>query len=115
MTPAQAKTKNENLRWHQGSRPSAATRGHVTRMVGFWFSAQQIRALQRPLDFQGRRTARDAMLAELVDRGIVQITQPEVHAAGGRSASGIDAVDTNGILRVKQTARLLHIVQERDE
>lgn len=78
-------------------------------------NAKRIRALQRPLDFAGRRAARDAMLDDLVGRGIVEITEPEVRAHGERTASGIDAVATSGILRVKQTARLLHVVSDLDE
>jgi len=85
-----------------------------TTLVIDW-NAKRIRAKQRPLDFEGRRKARHAMLADLVDRGIIEITEPEVHAHGARSASGIDAVVTNGILRVKQTARLLHVVKELEE
>ena len=77
--------------------------------------AQRIRALQRPRHFAERKAARDAVLNDLIGRGIVEITAPDVRARGARSTSGIDAVDTNGILRVKQTARLLHIVKELDE
>lgn len=85
-----------------------------TTLVIDW-NAKQIRALSRPGNFEERRAARDAMLIDLVRGGFVEITEPEVGARGGRSASGIDAVATDGILRVKQTARLLHIVQELDE
>ena len=55
------------------------------------------------------------MLTDLVGRGIVEITPPETHAAGGASPTGVDAVETDGILRIKQTARLLHVVRELDE
>jgi hypothetical protein len=79
------------------------------------WNAKRIRARQRPLDFDRRRGNRDRMLEDLLGRGIVEITPPEVKAGGGRSATGVDAVETNGILRVKQTARLLHIVRELDE
>jgi len=85
-----------------------------TTMVIDWH-AKAIRALRRPLDFEGRRTARDAMLLDLLGRGIVDVTGPAERARGARSASGIDAVDTSGILRVKQTARLLHVVAEAVE
>ncbi len=79
------------------------------------WNAKRIRACQRPLDFEGRKRNRDRMLEELLGRGIVEITPPEVKARRGRSATGVDAVATDGILRVKQTARLLHIVRELDE
>ena len=85
-----------------------------TTLVIDW-NAKRIRALQRPLDFEGRRSHRDRMLEDLVGRGIVEITPPDVQAHGGGAPTGVDAVATNGILRVKQTARLLHIARELDE
>ena len=84
-----------------------------TTLVIDW-NGRQVRALQRPINFEERRSARDAVLSDLVDRGIVEITGPEATAHGAPSPAGIDAVATGGILRVKQTARLLHVVQELD-
>ena len=85
-----------------------------TTLVIDW-NAKRIRALQRPLDFEGRRSHRDAMLEDLAGRGIVEITPPDVTARGGGAPTGVDAVNTNGILRIKQTARLLHVARELDE
>jgi hypothetical protein len=85
-----------------------------TTLVIDW-NNKQIRALLRPRNFPERKAARDAMLTDLVSLGIVEITAPETRARRGPSATGIDAVDTDGILRVKQTARLLHIVKDLDE
>ncbi|HEY7971072.1 MAG TPA: hypothetical protein VID95_13840 [Candidatus Limnocylindrales bacterium] len=84
-----------------------------TTLVIDW-NGRQVRALQRPINFEERRSARDAVLSDLVDRGIVEICGPEGPAHGAPSPAGIDAVATGGILRVKQTARLLHVVQELD-
>ena len=84
-----------------------------TTLVIDW-NNKRIRSLLRPRNFAERRSARDAMLNDLVGRGIVEITDPTGRASG-HSATGIDAVDTDGILRVKQTARLLHIVRGVDE
>lgn len=85
-----------------------------TTLVIDW-NNKRIRALLRPRNFDERKSARDAMLNDLVSFGIVEITEPESRARGRTSATGVDAVDTDGILRVKQTARLLHIVKELDE
>ena len=85
-----------------------------TTLVIDWY-AKKIRALQRPGNFAERKTARDAVLTDLVGRGIVEITTPDPAVRGVRSATGIDAVATDGVLRVKQTARLLHIVRQLDE
>jgi len=107
------------VRWSQvednprGFEPKKRRVQTGTTLVIDW-NAKRIRARQRPLDLDRRKGNRDRMLEDLVGRGIVEITPPEVKA-GGRSATGVDAVDTNGILRVKQTARLLHIVRDLDE
>ncbi len=74
-----------------------------------------IRSLLRPLDFKGRKPARDAMLRRLVEAGVVEIMEADEKAKRGATATGIDAVVTDGVLRVKNTARLLHMVKEIDE
>jgi hypothetical protein len=84
-----------------------------TTLVIDW-ERKRMRSLLRPLDFDGRRPARDTMLRRLIDRGIVQVTEPDPRGTG-KAATGIDAVVTDGILRVRNTARLLHIVKELDE
>ena len=85
-----------------------------TTLVIDW-NEQRIRSLLRPLDFAGRKPARDAMLRRLVEAGIVEIETPDEKAKRGATATGIDAVVTDGVLRVKNTARLLHMVKEIDE
>jgi hypothetical protein len=92
--------------------PQRRVQTGVTLVIDW--NAKRIRALQRPLDFEARHSARDAMLTDLVGRGLVEIAGPDATRGGARSATGIDAVATDGILRVKQTARLLHIVKEGD-
>jgi hypothetical protein len=107
------------VRWSQvednppGIQPAKRRVQTGTTLVIDWH-ARKIRARQRPLDFDRRRSHRDRMLVDLVGRGIVEITPPDVTARGGGAVTGIDAVDTNGILRVKQTARLLHVARELD-
>ncbi len=108
------------VRWSQvepnppGVEPKERRVQTGTTLVIDW-NAQRIRALQRPKNFHERRKARDAMLTDLLGRGLVEITEPVVNARGLESPAGIDAVDTNGILRVKQTARLLHVARDLDE
>jgi hypothetical protein len=85
-----------------------------TTLVIDW-NAKRIRSLLRPLDFEGRRPARDAMLRRLIDRGIVEVTEPDPSGRAKAGATGIDGVVTDGILRIRNTARLLHIVKELDE
>ena len=85
-----------------------------TTLVIDW-EGKRIRSLLRPLDFDGRAPARDAMLRRLIERGIVEVTEPDPRGAARPGDSGINAVATDGILRVRNTARLLHIVKEADE
>ena len=85
-----------------------------TTLVIDW-EGKRIRSLLRPLDFKGRAPARDAMLRRLIERGIVEVTEPDPRGAAKPGDSGINAVATDGILRVRNTARLLHIVKELDE
>jgi hypothetical protein len=86
-----------------------------TTLVIDW-NAKRIRALLRPITFEERRVARDRMMRRLVEDGLVDVTEPPPTPApagsGMPTATGIDAVVTDGILRVRNTARLLHIVRD---
>lgn len=87
-----------------------------TTLVIDW-NEKQIRSLLRPLDFEGRRPARDAMLRRLIENGIIEVTEPDAkaRAKGKAFGTGVDAVLTDGVLRIHNTARLLHIVKDLDE
>lgn len=86
-----------------------------TTLVIDW-NAKRIRSLLRPRFFEERRVARDRMLRRLVENGLVEVTEPApTPAARRQSSTGIDATVTDGILRVRNTARLLHIVRTVDE
>jgi hypothetical protein len=75
-----------------------------------------IRACLKPLDLAGRRAARDTMLRRLLERGLLHVTTPEDPDEAQRGiGTGIEAVATNGILRVRNTARLLHIAKVADD
>ena len=72
-----------------------------------------IRSLLGPLDLAGRRTARDAMLRRLVGRGLAQITTPDDPDSVQQTlGTGVEAVVTDGILRVRNTGRLLHVAKD---
>ncbi len=79
------------------------------------WNEKRIRSLLRPLNFKGRKSARDEMLRRLIERGVVEVSEPDEKASGGTIGTGIDAVVTDDILRVHNTARLLHIVRDIDE
>jgi hypothetical protein len=85
-----------------------------TTLVIDW-NAKRIRSLLGSLSLENRIRARDTMLRRLVESGAVQVTESDPTARTRAAATGIDAVVTDGILRVRNTARLLHIVKELDE
>ena len=85
-----------------------------TTLVIDW-NAKRIRSLLRPKYFDERRPARDRMMRRLVESGVVEVTEPATGPARRPQATGIDAVVTDGILRVRNTARLLHIVRDIGE
>jgi hypothetical protein len=85
-----------------------------TTLVIDW-NAKRIRSLLRPKYFDERRAARDRMMRRLVESGVVEVTEPATGPARRPQATGIDAVVTDGILRVRNTARLLHIVRDVGE
>jgi len=85
-----------------------------TTLVIDW-NAKRIRSLLGPLSLKDRSGARDTMLRRLVESGAVQVNETDPAARTKAAATGIDAVVTDGILRVRNTARLLHIVKELDE
>ncbi len=72
-----------------------------------------IRSLLGPLDLAGRRRARDTMLRRLLGRGLAQVSTPDdADAVQQTLGTGIEAVVTNGILRVRATGRLLHLAKD---
>jgi hypothetical protein len=72
-----------------------------------------VRSLLGPLDLAGRRTARDAMLRRLMDRGLLQVTKPEDPDQEKQTlGTGVEAVVTGDILRVRGTGRLLHVARD---
>lgn len=83
-----------------------------TTLVIDW-DRKLVRACLKPFDLAGRRGARDTTMRRLIEQGLVTVTTPEdpQHAAGSLG-TGIQAVATNGILRVKSTARLLHVARD---
>jgi hypothetical protein len=85
-----------------------------TTLVIDW-NAKRIRSLLEPLSLKARSRARDTMLRRLVESGVIQVIETDPTARTKAAATGIDAVVTDGILRVRNTARLLHIVKELDE
>ena len=85
-----------------------------TTLVIDWH-AKRVRSLLRPMSFEQRRSSRDRMLRRMVEDGFVVMTEPDQRATKGSAMIGIDAVVTDGILRVSNTARLLHIVKDLDE
>ena len=75
-----------------------------------------IRACMKPFDLPGRRRARDTMLRRMMERGLVQVTTPDDPVAlRGTIGTGVSAVATNGILRVRNTAQLLHLAKGADD
>jgi hypothetical protein len=53
------------------------------------------------------------MLRRLIERGLVQVSTPDDPDAVQKTlGTGIEAVVTDGILRVRETARLLHVAKD---
>ena len=107
------------VRWSQternprdlGGAPKRRIQTGVTLVIDW--DQRLIRSLLRPLDLAGRRTARDAMLRRLMERGLVQVSSPDDPDAVQKTlGTGIEAVVTDGILRVRETARLLHVAKD---
>jgi hypothetical protein len=85
-----------------------------TTLVIDW-NAKRIRSLLGPVNLKERQTARDTMFRSLLESGVVEVIEPDEKAHGKALTSGIDAIVTDGITRIRNTARLLHIVREIDE
>ena len=86
-----------------------------TTLVIDW-DRKVIRACMKPFDLAGRRRARDASLRRMLERGLVQVTAPDDPVAlRSTIGTGIQAVATNGILRVRNTAQLLHLAKGADD
>lgn len=74
-----------------------------------------VRSCLGPLAFDHRRPARDAALRRLVEAGLVDLSTPDDPQAVRQTlGTGVEAVVTDGILRVKGTGRLLHIARDGD-
>jgi hypothetical protein len=86
-----------------------------TTLVIDW-DQRLVRSCLGPLDLAGRRPARDATLRRLMTSGLVQMTRPEDPDEEQRTlGTGIEATITNDILRVRSTARTLHIAVGGDD
>ncbi len=71
-----------------------------------------VRSCLGPRFLEHRRPARDAALRRLVEAGLVDISSPDDPAAVRQTlGTGVEAVVTDGILRVKGTGRLLHVAR----
>ena len=71
-----------------------------------------VRSCLGPHSLERRRPARDAALRRLVEAGLVDVSSPDDPAAVRQTfGSGVEAVVTDGILRVKGTGRLLHVAR----
>lgn len=85
-----------------------------TTLVIDW-DRRLVRSCLSPLDLAGRRPARDAMLRRLMERGLVHVTEPDDPDTVQRTlGTGIEAVVTDDILRVRNTARLMHVAKDAD-
>ncbi len=74
-----------------------------------------VRSCLGPVAFERRRPARDAALRRLVEAGLVDVSAPDDPAAVRQTlGTGIEAVVTDGILRVKGMGRLLHVARSTD-
>ncbi len=72
-----------------------------------------VRSCLGPLSLEARRPARDAAMRRLVAAGLVDVSAPDDPAAVRQTlGTGVEAVVTDGILRVKGTGRLLHVARE---
>ena len=72
-----------------------------------------MRSCLGPRDLEHRRPARDAAFRRLVEAGLVELSSPDDPAAVRQTlGTGVEAVVTDGILRVKGTGRLLHVARE---
>jgi hypothetical protein len=82
-----------------------------TTLVIDW-DRKLIRACMKPFDLEGRRRARDTGLRRMFERGLVNVTTPADPAQLRRTiGSGIEAVVSGEILRVRNTAQLLHLAK----
>lgn len=71
-----------------------------------------VRSCLGPVFLEHRRGARDAALRRLVEAGLVDVSSPDDPAAVRQTlGTGVEAVVTDGILRVKGTGRLLHVAR----
>ena len=86
-----------------------------TTLVIDW-DRKVVRACLSPFDLQGRRRARDATLRRMLRRGLVHVTLPtDPERLRGTIGTGVQAVLRDGILRVRNTANLLHVAKAADD
>jgi hypothetical protein len=86
-----------------------------TTLVIDW-DRRVIRSCLGPLDLAGRRGARDATIRRLVANGLLHLSDPDDSTVVGRSlGTGVDGVVSDGILRVRGTGRLMHVVRGSDD
>jgi len=77
---------------------------------------QIVRACMKPLDLGSRRRARDAQLRRLMERGLVHpSTATDDERLQQTLGTGIEAVVIGGTLRVRNTARKLHIAKDAED
>jgi len=82
-----------------------------TTLVIDW-DRRLVRSCLGPVALERRRPARDAALRRLVEAGLVDLSSPDDPAAVRQTlGTGVEAVVTDGILRVKGTGRLLHVAR----
>lgn len=83
-----------------------------TTLVLDW-DRRLVRSCLGPLGLEARRPARDAMLRRLMDRGLLQVTRPDDSEPEKQTlGTGVEAVVTRDILRVRGTGRLLHVARD---
>jgi hypothetical protein len=83
-----------------------------TTLVIDW-DRRLIRSRLSPLNLVARKPARDTMLRRLMDRGLLQVTRPDDPDAIRQTlGTGVEAVLTGDVLRVRSTARLLHVARD---
>jgi hypothetical protein len=83
-----------------------------TTLVIDW-DRRLVRSCLGPLSLEARKPARDTMLRRLMDRGLLQVTRPDDPDPVKQTlGTGVEAVVTDDILRVRGTGRLLHVARD---
>lgn len=74
-----------------------------------------IRGVLHPGNLDLRRPYRDARLRDLVRRGLIRFARPDQPAEERASAIGPEGLIVDDVLRVRDTAKLLHLAREYDD